>query len=51
MKLFLASLGTETNTFSPFPTGYDNFKETYLVRAGNHGHAPFLFAVPLVLWR
>ena len=51
MKLFLASLGTETNTFSPLPTGYDNFKETYLVRAGNHGHTPFLFAVPLVLWR
>ena len=51
MKLFLASLGTETNTFSPFPTGFDNFKETYLVRAGNHGNEPFLFAVPLVLWR
>ena len=51
MKLFLACLGTETNTFSPFPTGYRTFEETCLVRGGNHGPNPFLFAVPLVLWR
>lgn len=51
MKLFLACLGTETNTFSPFPTGYRTFEETCLVRGGNHGPDPFLFAVPLVLWR
>ncbi len=51
MKLFLASLGTETNTFAPFPTGYRTFEETYLVRDGNHGQTPFLFAVPLILWR
>ena len=51
MKLFLACLGTETNTFSPFPTGYRTFEETCLVRGGNHGQTPFLFAVPLILWR
>ncbi|MCY3757015.1 MAG: M81 family metallopeptidase [Acidobacteria bacterium] len=51
MKLFLASLGTETNTFSPFPTGYRTFEETCLVRGGRHGPDPFLFAVPLILWR
>lgn len=51
MKLFLACLGTETNTFSPFRTGYRTFEETCLVRSGNHGSNPFLFAVPLVLWR
>ena len=51
MKLFLACLGTETNTFSPFPTGYRTFEETCLVRGGNHGPNPFLFAVPLILWR
>ena len=51
MKLFLACLGTETNTFSPFPTGFRTFEETCLVRNGNHGRDPFLFAVPLVLWR
>jgi len=51
MKVFIASLGTETNTFSPFPTGYRNFTETYLVRGGDHGEAPFIFAVPLIIWR
>lgn len=51
MKLFLACLGTETNTFSPFPTGYRTFEETCLVRGGNHGQTPFLFAAPLILWR
>ena len=51
MKLFLACLGTETNTFSPFLTGYRTFEETCLVRDGNHGQTPFLFAVPLILWR
>ena len=51
MKVFIASLGTETNTFSPFLTGYRNFQETYLVRDGDHGDQPFIFAVPLILWR
>lgn len=51
MKIFIASLGTETNTFSPFLTGLRNFSETYLVRGGNHGDKPFIFAIPLVVWR
>ena len=51
LKIFLASLGTETNTFSPFTTGYQNFSETCLVRGGAYGDNPFLFAVPLVIWR
>ena len=51
MKAFIASLGTETNTFSPFLTGYRNFEETYLVRDGDHGDQPFIFAVPLIVWR
>ena len=51
MKVFIASLGTETNTFSPFLTGYRNFEETYLVRGGEHGDEPFIFAVPLIVWR
>jgi microcystin degradation protein MlrC len=29
MKIFTALLGTETNTFSPFATGYHNFETTY----------------------
>ncbi|MBV8962503.1 MAG: M81 family metallopeptidase, partial [Hyphomicrobiales bacterium] len=26
MRIFAASLGTETNTFSPIPTSYANFE-------------------------
>ncbi len=51
MRLFTALLGTETNTFSPFPTGFANFEQTYLVRGGAHGDQPFSFAVPLLRWR
>ncbi len=50
MRLFIASLGTETNTFSPFPTSAQDFAETYLVRRGEH-RDPFIFAVPLIIWR
>ncbi|MCL4860588.1 MAG: M81 family metallopeptidase [Caldilineaceae bacterium] len=51
MKIFTALLGTETNTFSPFLTGWQNFEETYLVRAGAHGEKPSAFGIPLVVWR
>ncbi len=50
-KLFTASLGTETNTFSPFVTSYRDFEETYYTRYGQHGADPFIFAVPLLTWR
>ena len=51
MRVFTALLGTETNTFSPFLTGFANFEQTYLVRHGAHGDQPFSFAVPLLRWR
>ena len=51
MKLFTALVGTETNTFSPFLTGWPNFEQTYLVRNGEHGDPPSAFGLPLVLWR
>ena len=51
MKLFTALLGTETNTFSPFLTGMQNFEQTYLVRNGAHGENPASIALPLVRWR
>ena len=31
MNVFIAGLATETNTFSPMPTGYANFAETRLI--------------------
>jgi microcystin degradation protein MlrC len=51
MHLFTASLGTETNTFSPIPTGARLFAETALVRAGAYGAAPNLFALPMIEFR
>ena len=33
MKLFVAMLGTETNTFSPVPTGLNQWRETLLARS------------------
>ena len=35
MRVFTAILGTETNTFSPFLTGLENFERTMLVRNGS----------------
>ncbi|MBO0763195.1 MAG: M81 family metallopeptidase [Hyphomicrobiaceae bacterium] len=51
MHLFTASLGTETNTFSPIPTGRRLFAETALVRGGAYGAAPNLFALPMIEFR
>ncbi len=51
MRLFTASLGTETNTFSPLPTGRALFETTYLVRGGAYGDNPDLFALPMLVFR
>lgn len=51
MKIFTACLSTEINTFSPIPTGYANFAETYLVRGGAHPEQVLAFAVPLLIFR
>lgn len=40
MKVFLAHLDSEINTFSPIPTGLANFAEICLVRNGEHGDPP-----------
>ena len=50
-KLFTACLGTETNSFSPIPTGLDLFRRTMLDRNGDHGERPNLFALPLMTWK
>ena len=34
MRVFAATFMTETNTFSPFLTGMQNFEESHLVRGG-----------------
>ncbi|HPU50569.1 MAG TPA: M81 family metallopeptidase [Burkholderiaceae bacterium] len=50
-RLFTACLGTETNSFSPIPTGLGLFAQTMLVRNGQFGTVSNLFALPLHLWR
>ena len=51
MKTFIACLGTETNTFSPIPTGKETFAETMLYYGDATLHKPSLFSGPLHVWR
>jgi microcystin degradation protein MlrC len=50
-RIFTACLGTETNSFSPIPTGMSVYQQTMLVRGGQHGDRPGLFGVPLLRWK
>ncbi|MDX6751813.1 M81 family metallopeptidase [Geminicoccaceae bacterium 1502E] len=51
MRLFVAALGTETNTFSPIPTGLESFREYLWFPAGEHPEEPRFFTGPLVAAR
>ena len=50
-KLFIACLGTETNTFSNMPTGLQTFAETMLYHGDATEKSDELFAAPLKVWR
>ena len=50
MKIFIASLATETNTFSPLPTGYRTFEETMLMRDASR-RPPTIGTAPVIEWR
>lgn len=50
-KLYTACLGTETNSYSPIPTGLDLFARTMLVRNGQFDDRVSLFGLPLIVWR
>ncbi len=52
MKLFMATLATETNTFSPIPTGRSAFmgERTWFRRDGSR-HSPQIGNIPLIAWR
>jgi microcystin degradation protein MlrC len=51
MRLFIAALGTETNTFSPIPTGWAAFRETLFHRENGSQIATHYFSLPLKVWR
>ena len=51
MRVFIACLGTETNTFSSLPTGEQTYRETSLFDGDATRHAPTPFSKPLHIWR
>ena len=51
MKVFIACLGTETNTFSNLPTGWKTFEETMLFYGDATDNEPNTFSLPLHIWR
>ncbi len=51
MKVFIACLGTESNTFSPFPTGRETYAETMLFHGDGSRHDAFIYNDVLRTWR
>ena len=52
MRLFAATLATETNTFSPLPTSLASYKESVFLRPGEHpDDAPRMCTAPLFVAR
>lgn len=52
MRLFAATLATETNTFSPLPTSLDSYRESVFLRPGEHpDDAPRMCTAPLFVAR
>ncbi|KIN62730.1 MlrC domain protein [Sulfitobacter noctilucicola] len=50
MKLFIAGLATETNSFSPIPTGTLAFEDAYVGKNATQ-EPPNLFSAPMHEWR
>ncbi len=51
MKVFIASLGTESNTFSPFPTGRETYTETMLFHGDASRQEGFIYNEIMRTWR
>ncbi len=51
MRVFAASLATETNTFSPIPTDLTSFYGTFYAPPGKHPDTPTLCSAPIVVAR
>ena len=51
MKLFIAGLSTETNSFSPLPTGMLSFEDGSIHHGDATKDAPMYWTGPLHIWR
>ncbi len=51
MKAFIAGFDTETNTFSPIPTGYESFVDGFLAHGDATRQAPNYCSNQLIIWR
>ena len=51
MRVFIACLGTETNTFSSLPTGEQTYRDTAVFDGDATRHEPTPFSLPLHIWR
>lgn len=51
MRIFTASLATETNTFSPVPTDRASFEMAFYAAPGHHPETPTLCSSPIVALR
>lgn len=51
MRVFAASLATETNTFSPIPTRMDSFRSAFYAPPGQHPETPTLCSAVIPVLR
>jgi microcystin degradation protein MlrC len=51
LRIFTASLATETNTFSPVPTDRASFESALYAKPGEHPDTPTLCSSPIVVLR
>ena len=51
MRVFIACLGTETNTFSSLPAGEQTYRDTAVFDGDATRHEPNPFSLPLHIWR
>ena len=51
MRMFVASLATETNTFAPLPAGRAAFEDAFYAPPGTHPPTPTLCSAPMVAAR
>ena len=51
MRMFVAALGTETNTFAPLPVDRAAFERAFYAPPGKHPATPTLTTAPIVAAR